>query len=761
MFNTKDVDVKTKEVQTSLNYFKDSKTSDSEDLESQINNLKAKIRQLTEELEQTREDNSLLQRKVKSYLTLSDILKEYKDELQALQTRHNQLLKELQDKPTMKTETEPHKSESPTPGNDLGPNNGHDLAQWTQRGELKGTNTQNMRKPIESTEYTGAISEDILRQSDRKVTTQDLFDVVNTEPSKSSGGSKLIHGSFQSNDFNNVRLPFRDSVGMQESMPPEDSQPDSSSSITGLGFHNVSSNDLSGARLSSRQDLMTFSHEMPPKMTQSQISNEDEDIERITQSLRQLDEGSPDSVNVMMLMSNVQKQMERLKQYKRQLKDDNHRLLERVRTLEREKYELQSSGSGARGQSESPSPSQGGWVHVQQQPQVESEMKQHTSNPDDFAALKQTNQQLLEANQRWSNEWNKLQTHFDSKIKGLEQERDRLEREKVDLQLAEDTKIRDYEKMLMTAKKNREEEENAKEEVLLQLQSVNNRVECFQAQVTELTDTITSLRRQNQALDTELRQRPIVTATSASVQPPGSHDYETELTVLRQQVLVFQEDFDRERQDRAKAQALMQEFRTKCESLKKRLRQLEQKNTALQVKSEDSERNLKDENEKLRRDNDTLREMLRHQVPPSPQYGAMPVDYRLEPFPRATQRSETLFGQEVRNPPIVHPHPQQYIVSPQTQGLRAPPVQHSQYTQARDPVLQMPVTRDEPKMEHMQGAWSCKQCTYINYPRRTVCEICGYIQSPQPNGAFNFSGSEKVRILSSCLKNKSGLRDKS
>lgn len=67
--------------------------------------------------------------------------------------------------------------------------------------------------------------------------------------------------------------------------------------------------------------------------------------------------------------------------------------------------------------------------------------------------------QLSEANQRWSNEWTKLQEHCDKRVNELEQERDRLDREKTDLKLAEDMKIRDYEKMLMVAKRNREEEE--------------------------------------------------------------------------------------------------------------------------------------------------------------------------------------------------------------------------------------------------------------------------------------------------------------
>ena len=54
-------------------------------------------------------------------------------------------------------------------------------------------------------------------------------------------------------------------------------------------------------------------------------------------------------------------------------------------------------------------------------------------------------------------------------------------------------------------------------------------------------------------------------------------DHSTEVSILRQQLLVFQEDFDRERQDRAKAQSLKDDYKLKNENLKKRVKHLEQK----------------------------------------------------------------------------------------------------------------------------------------------------------------------------------------
>lgn len=79
-----------------------------------------------------------------------------------------------------------------------------------------------------------------------------------------------------------------------------------------------------------------------------------------------------------------------------------------------------------------------------------------------------------------------------------------------------------------------------------------------------------------------LQQRPVMTASSPSGTAATENELSTENTILRQQLLVFQEDFDRERQDRAKAQSLKDEYKLKNENLKKRVRHLEQKYSNLE-----------------------------------------------------------------------------------------------------------------------------------------------------------------------------------
>ena len=56
--------------------------------------------------------------------------------------------------------------------------------------------------------------------------------------------------------------------------------------------------------------------------------------------------------------------------------------------------------------------------------------------------------------------------------------------------------------------------------------------------------------------------------------------------------------------------------------------------------------------------------------------------------------------------------------APAQQGVYNPPAPYYQANQAGR------------QTEYKPGSWSCDQCTYTNYPGRTVCELCGYIRSP-------------------------------
>jgi len=161
---------------------------------------------------------------------------------------------------------QPHRSGSPNAGNDLGLENGHDLAQRTRNSDSRTSHSEHRPATQDVTETVDKSQSNLNRKmspkTGRKVTTQELFDEVLEEPPKSSEGSKDILGSSSRplHAYGHTHGAIMDSFPMQESMPPEDFKDTTSSSITGLGFHNISTNDLSGEQsVASNGDLMTFS----------------------------------------------------------------------------------------------------------------------------------------------------------------------------------------------------------------------------------------------------------------------------------------------------------------------------------------------------------------------------------------------------------------------------------------------------------------------------------------------------------------------
>ncbi|XP_052266247.1 TNFAIP3-interacting protein 1-like isoform X2 [Dreissena polymorpha] len=653
---------------------------------------------LGDKLKETTEEKQHIEDKIKAYLTLSDILQEYKTELNQLRIEHKALQDRLKQSESM--ESRPAKSESRISDVDHRLTNGLDQ-------EQRNNNTQESQKSLERL----AIADEILRSNSDfpPVRTQELFGANENEHRQ-----RVVYGSQNASKGGEKQSEIsrlKDSFPCQESMPPESEQAyrSGSTSITGLGFHVLSDKDF-GSDITKRKGTV-----------------DDEDIEKALQSLKQIDR-TPDMKSAIATFQSCSDQLsiykkansvliekhnisaKRIKELEsfqdklqlsfRRLEEDNARLLDRIRCFEQEKHassELAQSGlSGA----------QNGWVHVQAKATFDKSQKTSVSD------LEGRNAQLLEANQRWSTEWNRLKGSLEDKIRDLERDRDRLEREKTDLALAEDAKVRDYEKMLMNAKKMREEEENAKEEALSQLQSANHRVDTLQSQVTDLQDQVSRLTREKQTLLS--RPQPVVTSPHDS---GVTHHYDTEIVVLRQQILLFQEDFERERQDRAKAQQLIHEYKAKNDNLKKRVRHVDEKYARLEMESQETKRKLQNENEKLQREIKSLQELVRRA--------------QTQQVQRDLQRD--LYAQQVRagpQPQQYVPQPQQFVVLPQAYGGRTRVGEGFGYPSPSAMSPQYNRTYVMPQTEHLQGAWSCKQCTYINCPERTVCEVCGYIQSP-------------------------------
>lgn len=727
--------------------------------------------QFEEELHKLREDKSLLEGKIRGYLTLSDICREYKEELSKLRQDYNRLQERVNAENSFNRMTSQlSKNESPTPDNDLGTVKGHEHEQRTQTHDPNFHYHQPQSPHSRSINNFESVASNILKGNEVPVRTKDLFDLVE-DPPKSSEGTKSMPHSLESASH------YQDKYPMQESMAAESS----SKSITGVGFEHVPSDDMalgqSAGNKGFRQpgDLMNFS----VTQSKSQHADDDQELENILKSV-QLD--SRENVDLKKVVTTIKSyansNSEKLQKTNAVLVDMNKENQRKIKNLEDEIKRLKKviqefEQAVSRSMTPKDSSNTGGWVHVQKQSESEAvtkttEFKQRsTSDNEEIETLRQKNHQLTEANQRWSNEWNKLVAHYDSRINDLQTERDRLAKEMTENKISEEAKLRDFEKMLMNSKKKASEEEMAKEEAFLQVTSANNRADALQLQLQESEDTNTALRREKQVLETELsvmRQRPVTSSGRAQQGPRNGRsqmDLDTENDVLRQQLLVFQEDFDRERQDRAKAQSLKDEYKKQNEQYKKRARHLEQKvqNLDRQVKmTEDSSKKYQEEKIALQQENSNLKlqlqreqEKLRNYIPSQMAYQQPLVQSAgLQP------QRQVIFGQQVPQP-----RQQQYHIPPTYDQQRVPQLQvgynvqapGSQYSPSPQGVYSPPAPYYQANQagrqtEYKPGSWACDQCTYTNYPGRTVCELCGYIRSPsatqQNNFAFRPTGNETL-----------------
>ncbi|KAL4239586.1 TNFAIP3-interacting protein 1 isoform X1 [Mactra antiquata] len=651
------------EVQTSLEYLSDQTRQ-----------------QFEAELQRLREDKFLLEGKIKGYLTLSDICKEYKEELSTLRQEYNK----LQSRINMSSQS--YSNESPTPEHDQLTGPGHEKGNRIIQSSPHSTNVN--------------VASSILHDKDTPIKTKELY-------------GSLEHNTANKESYTSMSNSheFNDKYPMQESLAPD--------SVTGLGFEKVDkSSDYTGHVKSGGYiqsgDLMKFSIQPP----------------------QQQDE----TANNILLTEN------------KNLKSEIASLKRKLRSMEEQ---LQN---GLNVSSSKDSSTNNDWVHVSKASQhspvrkVIEPIQQNGTVSEEILILKQNNAQLLEANQRWSSEWNKLQGHYDARISELQTERDQLAKDITDLKISEESRVKDYEKMLLTSKRRANEEESAKEEAFLQLNTANNKLETLQAQLSKAEETVSQLTREKQSIETEinvLRQRP-GGMSSGGVPPRVNTDMrspselKTENDVLRQQLLVFQEDFDRERSDRAQAQASKDEYKKQNEQLKKRARQVEQKNASLerQVKTlEDTNRRLNEEISSNLQQISSLKVQLqreREKTYTTSQNGWNPPIIQSAGLQQHQEpKQQFMFGQ-----PVITQRPIPYRVPPTYNQARVPQLNNgvvngysnentgTQFQPTNPPENYFRTSQAGKQTEFRAGAWTCGQCTYVNYPGRTVCEMCGYIQNP-------------------------------
>ncbi|XP_046330474.2 TNFAIP3-interacting protein 1-like [Haliotis rufescens] len=465
------------------------------------------------------------------------------------------------------------------------------------------------------------------------------------------------------------------------------------------------------------------------------------------------------------LKTSTAMELKELKNQNFELREENKRLISRIKRLEHDRDHLPVTSEPLTSQTRLAD-----WVAVET-PQgkagVEGELFQQgpdSSLPEDLGAvmsnircLKKENKELKQANQSWNIRWQELNRQWELKVKDMRSQVDSYKQEMTELQKREKQLQQDCEKMVQNAKTKAYEEETAKEEALMRFDQCTYQRRSLQDQLGELQARLETAIRDKHSLEAELgvlKSRYQGNMRSGQFGMERSReDLTTEIEVLRQQLTVFEEDFDRERQDRAAAQSARDDLQTTLEKVREEKEPLTRRTKFLEQKLKSHEATMQQtlqRNESLQtqlRDLQSQNRRLQESSLPQfqgnmmnhtyPRYQNQPTFQNMPMYPNTPIQGFSPHGQMggagfMPQSPQAFNHPQmnmnnpafmQYGAGPQMGGVPNSPV--------------------------IQSQWTCDFCTFSNIPSRTVCEMCGKIKRQQQTGYASSGNASTEPVLMS------------
>ncbi|XP_051036612.1 TNFAIP3-interacting protein 1 isoform X1 [Phodopus roborovskii] len=303
--------------------------------------------------------------------------------------------------------------------------------------------------------------------------------------------------------------------------------------------------------------------------------------------------------------------------------------------------------------------------------------------------LEQQRMELLEVNKQWDQHFRSMKQQYEQKITELRQKLVDLQKHVTELEVEREQKQRDFDQKLLLAKSKIETEETDKERLAVEAKELRQKVRYLQDQLSPLTRhrqyQEKEIQRLNKALEDALSiQASPSSPPSAFGSPEGavSHLRKQELVtqneLLKQQVKIFEEDFQRERSDRERMNEEKEELKKQVEKLQA---QVTLSNVQLKaLKDEEKAREaLKQQKRKAKASGE------RYHVEPHPEHicGAFPYAY--PPMPAMVPHHAFKDWSQIRYPPppmpMEHPPPlpnshlfhlSEYNWRPPCAGIRNP-----------------------------------------------------------------------------------------
>ncbi|NXE03996.1 TNIP1 protein, partial [Lophotis ruficrista] len=281
--------------------------------------------------------------------------------------------------------------------------------------------------------------------------------------------------------------------------------------------------------------------------------------------------------------------------------------------------------------------------------------------------LEHQRRELLEVNKQWDQHFRATKQKYEQKITELHQELAEARRALAELESEREQKQRDFDRKLLLAKSRIETEEAEKERLAMEVRDLQQRMRFLQDQLAPVTRQREYQEKEIQRLNKALEEALNVQASpppifASSMEPAGKVPQQELLTqneLLKQQVKIFEEDFQRERSDRERMNEEKEELKQQLEKLQK---QLVLSNNQLRASKDDCQRE-KEEKEKLKK-------LLKQHKQASGER------LHAEPLPGPVGPACPMYQYQY-SPPVAHP---MYHGYDEWQQVRYPPAMPGEHT---------------------------------------------------------------------------------
>ncbi|XP_039692505.1 TNFAIP3-interacting protein 1 isoform X1 [Pteropus medius] len=343
----------------------------------------------------------------------------------------------------------------------------------------------------------------------------------------------------------------------------------------------------------------------------------------------------------------------------------------REENMELKKLLMSSGKEGASGRPGSPKMEGAGKKGLSRQPQASvtagkmPEAGALGAAEKKVKMLEQQRTELLEVNKQWDQHFRLMKQQYEQKITELRQKLADLQKQVTDLEAEREQKQRDFDRKLLLAKSKIEMEETDKERLAEETKELRQKVKYLQDQLSPLTRQRDYQEKEIQRLNKALEEALSIQASPSS--PPAAfgnpegaggllrkQELVTQNELLKQQVKIFEEDFQRERSDRER-------MNEEKEELKKQVEKLQAQVTLsnAQLKAFKDEEKAKEVLKQQKRKAKASAERYHMEPHPEHLFGAYPYAY--PPMPPMVPHHGFEDWSQIRYPPppmaMEHPPP--------------------------------------------------------------------------------------------------------